>query len=445
MQEQNIRYSQFHITHPIPDENHIQNVFESFINEYKNFRINVPIGCITDKCSSKQKERSDLSVFCGAGGYLYLYLRIYEFVQTLSPDMQQQCTKGLTDQELSEFYNPETFLSLALQQYQALQPQLKADDDISFFMSNSTIYLLGADLFYYLKDQENFKKCVTEVLSHFGNIVAQSEKYEQELLYGIPGYLYSLLWLHKKYSNEKDQFQLDLSSHIHTICQIIRKFTGNGIMKCHFHNRSYFGAAHGIFGVIQMLLLSYESCKEYFHLKDEQGLLQMLESIQTTLDYLIKLYYQYGNLPSSAQNEKNLKLYQFCHGIPGAIAPILKAYQIFNKQDYLNAAIHMCENLYKYGMIKKGYGLCHGIPGNSYGFMQLYRITGSEKLRQYAFQFLQYKKNPHIYNEIKNFPFKDRYNIGISDNPFSLMMGSIGDMCAMMDFINYKRMPGYEI
>lgn len=29
----------------------------------------------------------------------------------------------------------------------------------------------------------------------------------------------------------------------------------------------------------------------------------------------------------------------------------------------------MCENLYKFGMLKKGYGICHGIPGNSYCFL----------------------------------------------------------------------------
>ncbi|CAD8102790.1 unnamed protein product [Paramecium sonneborni] len=445
MQAQNLRYTQFHLTNPIPDENHIENVFEQFITEYKEFRVNVPIGCITDKCSKKQKERIDLSVFCGAGGYLYLYLRIYEFVKGLSPDMQQRCTKGLTDQEFSEFYNPETALQLALRQYQALQAQIKKDTDISFFMSNSTIYLLGAELFYYMKDKENFKKCTMEALINFGTIVAEPEKQEQELLYGIPGYLYTLLRLHKKYSNEQDPYQLDLSSHIHTLCQIICKFSGKGVMKCDFHNRSYFGAAHGILGVIQMLLLSYEQCKEYFHLKDEQGLLEMLDSIQKTLDQLIKLYYQNGNIPSSAQNLNNLKLYQFCHGIPGAIAPLLKAYQIFNKQDYLDAAIHMSENLYKFGMIKKGFGLCHGIPGNSYGFMQLYRLMGNEKHRKYAYQFLQYKKNVYVYNEIKNFPFNDRYMIGVSDQPFSLMIGSVGDMCAMMDFIDYKGMPGYEI
>ena len=61
---------------------------------------------------------------------------------------------------------------------------------------------MGADLFYYMKDVDNFKKCTMEVLSDFGDIVANPEKYELELLYGIPGYLYTLLLLHKKYSTE---------------------------------------------------------------------------------------------------------------------------------------------------------------------------------------------------------------------------------------------------
>lgn len=46
---------------------------------------------------------------------------------------------------------------------------------------------------------------------------------------------------------------------------------------------------------------------------------------------------------------------------------------------------------------------------------------------------------------MKNFPFNDRFYIGVSDNPYSLMIGSVGDMCAMMDFLNYNGMPGYEI
>ena len=46
---------------------------------------------------------------------------------------------------------------------------------------------------------------------------------------------------------------------------------------------------------------------------------------------------------------------------------------------------------------------------------------------------------------MQNFEFEDRYKVGISDNPFSLMLGSVGDMCAMLDFLKYKGMPAYEV
>ncbi|CAD8123295.1 unnamed protein product [Paramecium sonneborni] len=440
-----LRETQIHLTNPLPEENLIQNVFESLVREFKEFRANVPIGCITNKCSSKQKEQQDLSMFCGAGGYLYLYLRIYEFVQTLPEELQFFCTSGLSDSELPEFYNPQIYLDLAEQQFDAMKIQFKKERNISFLMSNSATYLLGADLYFIKKDKENFSKCIAQVLSIFANIMANPHYFQQELLYGIPGYLYMFLWINKRYSKEEGSYQLDLRSHIFNLCKVIVGNCGQGIMKCKFYDQTYFGGAHGILGVIQILLLSYEQGKDYFHLKDEKFTLKMLESISLTLDYLLKIYYKEGNIPPSAEDLFSTELYQFCHGIPGAITPFLKAYEIFNKKDYLNGAIHMSETLYKYGMIKKGYGICHGIPGNSYGFMQIYNLTKNEKLQKYAYQFLQYKQNPHVFNEVKNFQFYDRFVVGMSDNPFSLMLGSVGDMCAMMDFINYKRMPGYEI
>ncbi|CAK65584.1 unnamed protein product (macronuclear) [Paramecium tetraurelia] len=440
-----LRYTQNHLNNPLPEENMVESVFESLVNELKYFRQNVPVGCLTDKCSNKQKERQDLSMFSGAGGYLYLYLRMYEFVKTLPDDLQSFCTSGLSDQELPEFYNPDTYLDLAQKQFEAMQVALKPDRNITFLMSNIATSLLGADLYFIKKDQQNFSKHISQVLSIFANIMASPNQFQQELLYGIPGYLYIFLWINQRYSKEQGPYQLDLTSHIFNLCKMIILNCGEGIMKCKFYDQTYFGGAHGILGIIQVLLLSYEQAKEYFHLKDEKFTLKMLESIQLTLDYLTKIYNKQGNIPPSAEDLQSTELFQFCHGIPGAIGPYLKAYQIFNKQEYLNTAIHMSETLYIYGMIKKGYGICHGIPGNSYGFMQLYQVTKNEKLKKYAFQFLQYKQNPFVFNEVKNFKFHDRYNVGMSDNPFSLMLGSVGEMCAMMDFINYKRMPGYEV
>lgn len=96
-------------------------------------------------------------------------------------------------------------------------------------------------------------------------------------------------------------------------------------------------------------------------------------------------------------------------------------------------------------MLRKGYGICHGIPGNAYTFMQLYNRTNEFKLMHYAYAFLTYKSNKLVMEHILNFDFKDRYKRGISDHPFSLMLGSVGDMCAQLDFLKYKAMPGYEV
>ena len=53
------------------------NTFRTLIKEYINFRKNVPLGCITDLCSDPRKTQNDIAVFSGAGGYLYLYIRLY--------------------------------------------------------------------------------------------------------------------------------------------------------------------------------------------------------------------------------------------------------------------------------------------------------------------------------------------------------------------------------
>lgn len=53
--------------------------------------------------------------------------------------------------------------------------------------------------------------------------------------------------------------------------------------------------------------------------------------------------------------------------------------------------------------------------------------------------------NQKIMESILNFDFNDRLNKGISDHPFSLMLGSVGDMSAMMDFLKYEGMPCYEV
>ncbi len=48
-------------------------------------------------------------------------------------------------------------------------------------------------------------------------------------------------------------------------------------------------------------------------------------------------------------------------------------------------------------------------------------------------------------NEIKEFEFSDRHVKGISDSPYSLMLGISGDICFTMDLLEGRaRFPGFH-
>ena len=48
---------------------------------------------------------------------------------------------------------------------------------------------------------------------------------------------------------------------------------------------------------------------------------------------------------------------------------------------------------------------------------------------------------------ISSYEFEDRYKVGISDYPYSLMSGLAGDICFMCDLLDpfNAKFPGYEI
>lgn len=47
--------------------------------------------------------------------------------------------------------------------------------------------------------------------------------------------------------------------------------------------------------------------------------------------------------------------------------------------------------------------------------------------------------------EISTYQFADRFVVGKSDNPFSLMLGSAGDICFVLNaFEGQNALPGYN-
>lgn len=61
-------------------------------------------------------------------------------------------------------------------------------------------------------------------------------------------------------------------------------------------------------------------------------------------------------------------------------SPLLRpSIQAFGAPQYLVDALHCGEVVWRWGLLKKGYGLCHGVAGNAYAFLALYRQTQDPK------------------------------------------------------------------
>ena len=82
------------------------------------------------------------------------------------------------------------------------------------------------------------------------------------------------------------------------------------------------------------------------------------------------------------------------------------------------------DNLWKYGLLRKGPGICHGVAGNGYAFLALYRYSGDLK---------------HLYRaqEYGSFLFTPEFmdNARQPDCPFSLFEGWAGTLCYLVDLL----------
>lgn len=52
-----------------------------------------------------------------------------------------------------------------------------------------------------------------------------------------------------------------------------------------------------------------------------------------------------------------------------------------------------------------------------------------------------------VQKEIANYDFKDRYLMGVSDYPWSLMLGKAGEICLLADILENSegKFPGFGI
>ncbi len=109
--------------------------------------------------------------------------------------------------------------------------------------------------------------------------------------------------------------------------------------------QEYIGAAHGLSGILYVLLLSLQFLSRA----------HLLALVKASIDRLAVEQLESGNFRSSRGNNTD-RLVQFCHGAPGVVHLYLKAAEVFSSDSdkYLRIARKCCDVIWRAGVLKKG-------------------------------------------------------------------------------------------
>jgi lantibiotic modifying enzyme len=95
---------------------------------------------------------------------------------------------------------------------------------------------------------------------------------------------------------------------------------GSSPLMYEWHGKKYWGAAHGLAGIMHVLM--------HTELKPDGQ-----DDVKNTLQYIIKNRFPSGNYPSSEGNDSD-RLVHWCHGAPGVALTLAKAYEVISASFY---------------------------------------------------------------------------------------------------------------
>lgn len=237
-------------------------------------------------------------------------------------------------------------------------------------------------------------------------VIASNPDTADEFLYGRVGYLYALLLVNKHVSpNTFD------SSVLRNVVNVIlssgqersKSLRSKVPLVYEWHGKNYYGAAHGVSGILYLLLLTGNVVTD----QERKNL------IKPTLDNLLECRCPSGNLPSSLGSESD-RLVQWCHGAPGFINLLTLAYKEFGDVQYQQAALDCGDVVWQRGICTKGYSICHGVSGNAYTFLELYQMTKDIKHLHRAASFAEWCLS------------RPKYQEHPPDRPYSFFEGMAG-------------------
>ncbi|XP_008809400.1 lanC-like protein GCL2 [Phoenix dactylifera] len=343
------------------------------------------------------RRAKDFTLYTGALGTAFLLFKAY------------QVTNNRGD------------LSLCSEIIRACDVGSQGDPHVTFICGRAGVCALGAVVAKHAGDEA----LLNHYLSSFREI-RMPGKVPNELLYGRVGYLWACAFLNKHIGEGTIP-----STHMGALAKKIimdgKRLSNRGScpLMYEWHDKKYWGAAHGLAGIMHVLM--------DMDLKPDEK-----EDIKGTLRYMIQNRFSSGNYPSS-EGSNNDRLVHWCHGAPGVSLTLTKAAQVFQEEQFLQATAEAAEVVWNRGLLKR-VGICHGISGNTYVFLSLYRLTGNMEYlyRAKAFAcFLLDKANKLIADGLMH----------SGDRPYSLFEGQAGMAHLFLDMVrpSESRFPAYEL
>ncbi|XP_020093327.1 lanC-like protein GCL2 [Ananas comosus] len=345
----------------------------------------------------KRREEDGYTLYAGLLGTAFLLFKAY------------QVTDDRND------------LSLCAEIIKACDSASTDSPNVTFVCGRAGVCALGAVVAKLSGDED----MLNYYLSLF-NDIRMPDQVPNELLYGRAGYLWSCSFLNK-HLGDRTIPSTKIDAVVKEVISDGKRLSVEGScpLMYEWFDERYWGAAHGLAGIVHVLM-------------DMELNLEEQECVKGTLRYMIENRLPSGNYPLTEGDGADGAVH-WCHGAPGVALTLTKAYQVFQEEEFLQAAAEAAEVVWNRGLLKR-VGICHGISGNAYAFLSLYRLTGNAEhlYRAKAFAcFLLDGAEQLIAEGI----------LGVGDQPFSLFEGQAGWVYFFLDMLKppESRFPAYEL
>ncbi|WMV49058.1 hypothetical protein MTR67_042443 [Solanum verrucosum] len=370
--------------HPIPQGTNesllklLSTPYHILSEKFKRAALDLKETIVVETWGLTKQQVPDFTLYCGTLGTAFLLFKAY------------QVTKNTND------------LAVSSQIVKDCDSASRHSRDVTFLCGRAGVCALGAVVAKYMGDDQ----LVFYYVSQF------KEALLRRLWYPIQTYPFLIV---------------SKAAVINEIIKNGRKLGGKGRspLMHEWYGEMYWGAAHGLAGIMHVLM--------DFELKPDD-----YEDVKGTLKYMVKNRFPSGNYPASENDRRRDLLVHWCHGAPGIVLTLVKAAEVLGDEEFLNAAVAAAEVVWNRGLLNR-VGICHGISGNAYAFLSLYRLTGNVEYLYRAKAFACF-----LLDRAHKLIAKGEMHGG--DTPYSLFEGIAGMAYLFLDMTDPKnaRFPAYE-